>query len=577
VTLHFRRQGAAIIIFGNTYPYKDQIKAMGGRFNGADKQWRLPWSNDNHSRIADLCNAAGGGMLGGALGTNEALSGDFMSTDAALARVNATTVSEPTATGNLGGDLVTLDDLPPWEVSSSTQVASVKSPESPNAEGLTIRQLMDRLSAAVTGVFPGGVWVIGEIQNLSQRASGIFLDLAEPSLAGHQNATTTVRAMLWSGNLTQLKMRRGESLLSDVMQDGLKIRCFCQVTLYKERGTISLTIDDIDPSFTKGTLALAREQLLKELRIKGLDRLNKNLVLPAFPFKIGLISADNSRAKSDFLDQLGGGQFPGEVIFHAAPMQGEGVPAAIVKALMQLSSAPNDCDMIVMTRGGGSAADLRWFDAPEIAYAIASCPVPVVAAIGHHDDVCVAEEICYLRQKTPTAAADFVLECFASTRERIEELAGELAHYLGQRVEDVMKLQSMLAERLAGAAELALGRHRQGVSDLTARLNLFAERRLASAGSDLAAAQNRLHLAVLNTLNALEQALSLKEKQLVQHDPIPWLKQGWTQLRSAKKGNGRVRDLADVHMGEHLFARLRDGVLRLTVDDIQSKKKDQEV
>src|SRR5690606_27412899 len=118
-------------------------------------------------------------------------------------------------------------------------------------------------------------------------------------------------------------------------------------------------------------------------------------------------------------------------------------------------------DVIVITRGGGSAADLRWFDAREVAYAIAGCPIPVVCAIGHHDDQCVAEEIAHTRQKTPTAAAEFILGVFSDTADFIERMAQQLATLLARRLEDALELQNALVERLINAAERSLGAKRE--------------------------------------------------------------------------------------------------------------------
>ena len=127
-------------------------------------------------------------------------------------------------------------------------------------------------------------------------------------------------------------------------------------------------------------------------------------------------------------------------------MQGERVVPEVRKAIEKLVA--HGCDLIVITRGGGSAADLRWFDASEIAYAIVECPTPVICAIGHHDDVCVAEEVSYMRQKTPTAAAEYILAIFSQTRDKIDSLARKLAALLAEKAAELAELQSALSERL---------------------------------------------------------------------------------------------------------------------------------
>jgi exodeoxyribonuclease VII large subunit len=244
---------------------------------------------------------------------------------------------------------------------------------------------MQKINMTISQAFPRSIWMIGEVQNLNLRAKGCFFNLADLKENASKSASITASCVIWSSTMKHLKETLKTESLENILQDGMKIRVLVTVNFYKDRGQISLGVQDIDPRFTKGALALAREELMKELRQKGLDRLNPSLSLSPFPFKIGLISADGSRAKSDFLDQLHLYKFPGQVIFYAAAMQGENTLTEVCRGISELEE--HQCDLIVVTRGGGSLADLRWFDSKQIALAIANCKVPVLAAIGHQDDV----------------------------------------------------------------------------------------------------------------------------------------------------------------------------------------------
>ena len=343
---------------------------------------------------------------------------------------------------------------------------------------------------------------------------------------------------------------------------------------------------DIDPSYTKGALALALEKLLKELRAKGLDQANKRLDMPRFPLRLGLISADASRAKSDFLDQLHSLNYPGEVLFCSCVMQGEQVPRQVVAALTALQA--RGCDLIVLTRGGGSAADLRWFDAAEIAYAIAGAKVPIIAAIGHHDDVCVAEEVCHLRQKTPTAAADYVISLIQGTRDCIDGLAHELAKSLDGQVDAFQRRLASVGERLSVTATLSLEARssllsqrvhqlqRSSLERLESRSQILVQRSHALSrhgegqvnrlSNQLAEVRNKLERSTERTLSAKATQILALESQLGRFDPSGWLAQGWTQLSNA---TGRVRSVAQAMIGAPLKARLLDGWLGLEVTQIK--------
>lgn len=549
MTLYFRHQGSAIIVYGNTYPVRERLKALGARFNGLEKNWAVPHSDANLELVSGMCKALGGAQIGAAAG-GEAV----VETSTAMETV---TLAKEVVGAAAAGGIAALKKAAaaPLQAGASAAVDDA---------GLTIRQLMDRVGLAVTQAFPRSIWVVGEIQNVTRRASGLFFDLAEAAEGQHQNATVTVRTILWSSALTMIQSKRGAGLADDLLQDGLKVRMLCQVQLYRDRGHVTLTVDDVDPAYTKGALALAREKLLKELRQKGLDAAQQRLALPPFPFLVGLISADNSRAKSDFLDQLQALSFPGEVLFHAAPMQGEGVPVKVVQALRALEE--RGVDLIVLTRGGGSAADLRWFDAPEIAYGIARCKVPVVAAIGHHEDVCVAEMICHLRQKTPTAAADFVAGIFHATRQRIDQLAATMAKELTRRANEFNALQAQMSGRLAAAATDGLARREQRLVTTQHRLSTLGLAAVQAAGRKAAERLNTLQFTAERALNARAAAVQTLEQRLVRLDPKPWLEQGWTQLYVGKKA---VKRIGDLRPGDQVKARLLDGRAVLTVDGVE--------
>jgi len=523
MTVHFRQQGKSIIVFGNTYPIKDAIKALGGRFNGSEKNWIIPFSDKVLKEIAGLC------------GESPAL--------------------------NTAADDDEEEDL----FAAKVQKAQQQKMET-TEEGISIKQLMEKIAYSVSNAFPAPVWVVGEIQNIAKRGSGVFLELAEPQDGGHQSATTTVRAILWQSSKHYIESRRGKDKIEEVLQDGMRIRCLCQVGLYKERGSISISIEDIDPAFTKGALALEREKILKELRSKGLDKAQSKLELPPFPFHVGLITADGSRAKSDFEDQLKTRGFPGEISFEQSPMQGEAVPKKVVAAIKALIA--KDVDMIVITRGGGSAADLRWFDAREIAYAIAECPIPVICAIGHHDDQSIAEDIAFQREKTPTAAAEWVLDRFEDTRRFIMELATTLANSLAVRLEEVNHLQLALSERLIAAADRTIANRNERLMGLTHNLTHFAFARLSSINQVFNQMTNKMHTAVSATLNSIHLKLGDFERELIKLDPTPWLKKGWTQL-SGK--NGMVSSVAQLSLEETLSARLVDGKVSLKITKIDPK------
>ena len=569
MAIYYRQIDDLIIISGKTYPYKDIIKGFGGRFQGADKVWAVPASDDSLKEVKQLCKRVGGGPV-------------------------KTNPPKPTPT------------------LARNKEASATITDKVQIDGLSISELMTKVHLHIQQGFPRAEWVIGEIQSLSRRHTGTYLQLADFKEGSSKSATMTVNSTLWRSTQTALKGKLGDAL-DDILQEGMRIRALVQVGFYKDRGSISLNVLDLDPNFTKGALALAREAVLKELRSKGLDQLNKNLHGATFPFKIGLLSAEGSRAKSDFLDQLDQYGFPGEVLFQSAQMQGEKTIPSVLEGVQHLEN--EGCDYIVLTRGGGSQADLRWFDDIKIAMAIAQCEIPIISAIGHHDDVCVAEEVSHRREKTPTAAADFLISQFAIASERIERASQVIFQQANVRIHNEMELQIHLSKQINSLADRFLGHisehltflsgqiqslYHQAVSNIEARLQEFRKVLALNVQSFISSKEQAIATIQFGILEKFQSQINHRSKQLdsLEHsiklsshsflgniernldkiytkivalDPSPWLEKGWTQLTQNQK---TIKLRSELKEDQPIFARLRDGRIKLGLlpEDQENKK-----
>lgn len=492
MTIHFRQDDRLIIVYGQTYRYRQTLKEQGARFDGNNKTWNLPINDKNLAFINQLC--------------------------------------QPTDS-----------DTPPT-------VFKKNKTDSTNPD-LTIRELLERVAKKLHTLFPSSIWVVGEVQNLTKK-DHYYYRLIEAE-AGQR--ATTVEAVIWQEQVKKIIAERGE----DCLQEGLKIRCLCTVNLYRERGSISLQVSDIDPNYTRGELAIAREKLLRKLRAQNKDTANKGLTMPRMPRTIGLITAEGSRAYSDFCHQLESLGVAMQVHFRPTPMQGEDVLREVPLAINQLSY----CDVIVITRGGGSASDLRWFDSEQVAMAIVNAPIPIVAAIGHHDDVCVAEEICYLRQKTPTAAADYIWGLQQRAVAYLDNLATNLVNCLETFVNRINERYRRIIEELAVETTNCLQRGTMRIVQLSHDVISAAERanhqrrdRLRNLSYDLA---------TIKIIDNKLQQLDGYEKKLATVDPRSWLAKGWTRLYH--KDNILVKSVTQVAINDRLQVRLSDGQLQLTV------------
>lgn len=608
MSLFYRVQGPFLVVFGQTFPVKEQIKALGGRFDGATKSWRVPHDEEKRNQLDHLCRQRGGGALEpqGPEETSQETQPLSLATDSERESSPFQAVKLEAREQN---ELL----VKPSGVTQGSGETSNKKPEE-LAEfswerAWTVRELLDRAQRVVSRAFTDSFWIIGEIHNMSSKQSHVFFDLSEAkdplptALEAYEinedhaakgqdsvrrdeadsvargvilerqkkprtqrsspgpstGATLTIRCVLWQDSLRKIRQNRGEEALDGALQDGLKVALRCRVQFYRDRAQLSLVVEDLDPAYTKGSLALMREKLLKELRSRGLDRANGRLEFPDFPFVVGLISAEGSRAYSDFTHQLEVLGFPGQVVFCGSPMQGDGVSSGVVAGLKILTE--KGCDVIVITRGGGSAADLRWFDDRDIAFGIAQCPLPVIAAIGHHDDRCVAEEVCYQRQKTPTAAADFIMSVFQGVRNRIDEAHRQLLRGLTRRRDGFVQETTRLGENIGRLALRALEMRGQGLYEMGSSMERALVRGVMKEEALIAQIEAKIPVILERRISQEQDRVSRFQEALVKADPRPWLAQGWTQIQD-ETGHA-LRSVHEVHEGQNLRARLTDGVLEL--------------
>ncbi len=313
----------------------------------------------------------------------------------------------------------------------------------PEKRILTVRQLNEAISDAMRRAFPGTVWVRGEVQRLphdAARRTHVYFELHETGQSGAAEYQIPVSLMGWDRNKFGLGRYLDGSDPDFQLANQLEVCLECQVDFYAKFGKLSLKIVGIDKSFALGKLEAQRRATLEFLKVQKLLELNRGIPLPDLPLRVGLITSPGSAAERDFMTGLEGSPFGFQVALQGAKMQGEQLQAEVTRALAALQRQA--VDVIVITRGGGSRADLSWFDQKDLAVAIARCEVPVITAIGHEIDQSIADLVAHRACKTPTAAAEFLVDHVQESADRVQEAAdrlveavADLLEQAGQRVE----------------------------------------------------------------------------------------------------------------------------------------------
>ncbi len=388
----FSVQDGILILRGDTFQFKDQIKANGGRWDASKKCWILKDLPQNTEFVLSL-------------GFQLQTSGESPSSESLVAKVESTSLEKI------------------WNVS----------------------EFINFIQSVLAEKLSRGLWIAGEITSFKSSNGHFYFDLSEPEESATSGGlkTSSLSCVLWAGKSRILTAKYGDLPLAE----GLKVKLFVFCELRREGSRITGVVEDLDLAFTTGDLALRRQLIVRDLRKRGLYDRNKQAILSPMPLSIALVTASQSRAASDFVDELSLSGFAFRITLYDVNMQGEQTSKNVCSAFKEIAKQePGRFDIVVVTRGGGSRLDLRWFDDLEIAKAIAYCSIPVMTAIGHFEDVSIADEVSFKSEKTPTGAARFLgikaQETLHNVFLRIEDLGRRLnrrvAHERGQieRIED---------------------------------------------------------------------------------------------------------------------------------------------
>jgi len=293
-------------------------------------------------------------------------------------------------------------------------------------ERLSLSELQLIIRDSLYMALPDMYWVIAEISEIKENYSGhCYLEIIEKH-PDDQNVRAKAKAIIWGKRYRFLKSFF-ENITGESLREGLKILIKIKVE-YHELYGLSLVISDIDPAFTIGDLAMKRQLVIQRLEQEGVFTMNKEIDFPIVPQRIAIISSKNAAGYSDFIKQLTENSYG--YIFHTvlieAAMQGTETEQGIISALDKIAIDSHLFDLVVIIRGGGSQSDLSWFDSYNIAYHVTQFPLPVITGIGHDKDISVTDMVAYNSLKTPTAVADFLIECVSDAENHLIEIGSEI-------------------------------------------------------------------------------------------------------------------------------------------------------
>ena len=414
------------------------------------------------------------------------------------------------------------------------------------------------------------IWVEGEISNLSRPASGhVYFSLKDD--------TAQIRCAWFKGR------QRGPTIN---MKNGDQILAFGQVSLYEARGDYQLIVEQLETA-GEGELLRQFEALKKKLASEGLFDESQKSTLPDLPTSVGVVTSPSGAAVRDIVTVLGR-RFPSvHVIIYPTAVQGDLAARQIAYAI-ESAIKRDECDVLIVGRGGGSLEDLWPFNEEIVARAIAVSPIPVVSAVGHETDVTIADFVADVRAPTPSGAAELVVPDHADWLRHLETISTRVA-LLGRRyLEDRFQSLDWMGKRLSQASPATtVRRQRDWLRNLQQVMTGAIRHQVSNRRIDIADSQSRLmrqspqvvvqrrlnQSSVLvqrlgaagrKTIEQLTARLNVAARALKTVSPLATLDRGYAIVTDTESG-AIVSDASRISEGQQIAAQLATGQLEATV------------
>ncbi len=426
---------------------------------------------------------------------------------------------------------------------------------------LSLVELNMLVRRSVRACLPDEYWVQAELSEVRSNYSGhCYLEFVQKD--SKSNALVAkARGIIWSNVYSRLKPFF-ERETRQLFVSGIKVLVKVTVDFHELYG-YSLTVVDIDPTYTLGDMARRRKEIISRLESEGILTLNKELELPVLPQRIAVISSATAAGYGDFCNQLE--HNPYGFVFYPhlfqAVMQGDKVESSIIAALEKIYQTQEKWDVVVIIRGGGATSDLSGFDTYDLASHCAQFPLPVITGIGHERDDTVLDSVSHTRLKTPTAAAEYLISHIHQTAERLENYAS----FIGQAIPEILQREKERLERcvsrIPSQVEIRLQREAFRQERLFKRMELAWQSRLMREERRL-----DLSLRITGALQARMQRekhrLDLIEQRVSAASPDVLLKRGYSITLSNGKA---VMDASLLKEGDEIVTRLAKGEIRSKV------------
>ncbi len=392
-----------------------------------------------------------------------------------------------------------------------------------------------------------GVWVEGEISNLARPASGHWY-------FSLKDRDAQIRCAMF---------RQKSGSVKFAPKDGIAVVARGRVSLYEPRGDFQLIVENLEEAGL-GALQREFERLRDKLKAEGLFDEGRKRPLPAVPRRIGVVTSPTGAAVRDILHVLGRRFAPAAVLIYPTPVQGAAAVPGILAAL-DLAARREDCDLLIVARGGGSIEDLWAFNDERVARAIRAMPMPVITGIGHEIDFTIADFVADLRAPTPSAAAQLAVPDSRAWLQSLARIEQRLLAAGGRVLREAAATLERIGDRMQRVSPaVRVAQSVQRMDELEQRLALAMRAAALGQHHRVAELARRVGRAMQGELARGLHRLDLASRTLDAVSPLATLRRGFAVV-THERGGALVTDAATLAAGDTLITRVAAGQFRSRV------------
>lgn len=383
-------------------------------------------------------------------------------------------------------------------------------------EPITLYELNSLVSSVVELDLPDSYWVVAELSDVREVRGHCYMELVEKDDRSN-TPMAKASAKCWASRWAMLRPMF-ERVTGQRIRSGMKVMLCVKAQFHPAYG-FSWIVSDMNPEYTMGDMARRRQEIVRRLKAEGVFDLQRELALSPFAMRIAVVSSKGAAGYGDFCNQLrdNAGGYAFRVELFDAIMQGEAVEQSVINALDCIFGRIADFDAVVIIRGGGATSDLSGFDTLALAENVANFPLPVITGIGHDRDESILDMVAHTRVKTPTAAAQLLIDNIAHTDSLIDAARQRIVRSTLDRMErERMRVEALarriplmfslvstresgrmdvLGHRISNALRIRLSDELERVDDMSARVAMSAQRQMTNARHRLQLLEQRVNLA----------------------------------------------------------------------------------